>query len=1162
MTGKQAYRGGSRASKGSSESVGNRQQSTAIDSDRNARMNGSALLIVLGFLSFMTISAVSFAIYMRIEREASSNYRQTAMSRHLLNTALVRAMDEVDSELRITGYTDSDRKMDGGRGAYKELPDDVAFVAETAPPFKFPLHWPGRVRCSAVANASGNLGNTRVLSLDALAYLPASLVNDVRRWAVPNEMDYAGGGSKFGDRTELNEVGETIRAYNSAQNWRGAKWRPIYLPLGSFEGANIVNARSQIGRYAYVCVNLSDMLDVNKCRALSENVNGVSNRLDIGYLFNGLSEQTKFDETLLTDDRYYANIADFYSCMNQHKLTPFSRGGGDQTPYHHWIATQTNGGDKERPDGYFGGSGAEGKVASTGIFCTDGIVKAEPRDGSKGFNLKTQQLFRGNDASILGATPAPGTGFSDAELSDKLGDALERITSGGSTPWTPSQCQKNYGPMLADYLDLDRIPRALNTPCMERAPQINRVFFPQDDFLKAVVTYEDKTLPNSEDEVERTWKYFLEEKSQEWVFVQTLFPFRRDANRDKDTFSCALRARIYLGVGEEFVPRELSILKDPDEAKRTTLSATEELLFTDKLVDKLSIKAGYRSVNLKPDGGLSFKDREVTVTEVVQKGSSPTLPKEWQGKTFNVCMVFVGYVWQGTGKKPNAQKLVDIVPMNRQTYTESELLGSGGNSHKLYFSSAPVSFAGSPDASGKMEETVQWQWTNLECPDARFNFRISNWVANQSNTGDVKETADAAETGARAAAEKAGAALAARLMGADGRDGDWFQLSGDTGAIRSPGEFGLFPRPYKVRTGGDSSSDDLVKDLAGAGADVVGQCANYAGFYRTIRLYDHGDSQDADKKRDPVFRYLYYANEDGTLDGARVNPLSDMPLVLTAAVYGMPQDYYYSDPAVYGENEKKFVYGGATGKDNLFGENDWTHFTNSWSKCLVSARTRSLDGHPGIPAAERFTGGGVPTLATSYAYNLSDIYGDDAFFGWYSDGDETKLFKGNDAGAPEAGFAKPLPECYRKMIYGYSLDSFSDRQQLFLYIICAEAVVPSMSSSVASRSLAGGRAVALVWRDPYPAGYTKTVSGDRYTENWAQVSDLYKGASNNEVSRRVSPWYQYGLNSQHGGTSKAKDEFGMDDTTCKDDGVRREEMGSLKGAYHEQRLLFFKILDD
>ena len=60
---------------------------------------GSALLIVLGMLSFMIVSAVSFSIFMRQGRAPSSYYRKSVADRHLLNAALARAIDEIDTAI-------------------------------------------------------------------------------------------------------------------------------------------------------------------------------------------------------------------------------------------------------------------------------------------------------------------------------------------------------------------------------------------------------------------------------------------------------------------------------------------------------------------------------------------------------------------------------------------------------------------------------------------------------------------------------------------------------------------------------------------------------------------------------------------------------------------------------------------------------------------------------------------------------------------------------------------------------------------------------------------------------------------------------------------------------------------------------------------------------
>lgn len=120
----------------------------------------------------------------------------------------------------------------------------------------------------------------------------------------------------------------------------------------------------------------------------------------------------------------------------------------------------------------------------------------------------------------------------------------------------------------------------------------------------------------------------------------------------------------------------------------------------------------------------------------------------------------------------------------------------------------------------------------------------------------------------------------------------------------------------------------------------------------------------------------------------------------------------------------------------------------------------------------------------------------------------------------------PLHEIDRKMLYSFSLDSFSDRQQLFLFFIRAESTAPAFGSGVEGgmRSLAGGRAVALVWRDPYPGGYEKS------PEKWSKRAGIDGWYP--RLNSYTSPWRQYGS------TNKERWD-----------------------GWHDMRVLFFKQLD-
>ena len=137
---------------------------------------GSALLIVLGFLSFMVVSAVAFAVFMRAERAPSSALRRGIATRHLVKAALARAIGDVDDAGRndvLPGLPGS-----GNGGVYYH---DINNNAHDV--------WQGRVFMPPDPEGSTLDVNTRfapigetvsVLNLEALGYLPPALVNDVR----------------------------------------------------------------------------------------------------------------------------------------------------------------------------------------------------------------------------------------------------------------------------------------------------------------------------------------------------------------------------------------------------------------------------------------------------------------------------------------------------------------------------------------------------------------------------------------------------------------------------------------------------------------------------------------------------------------------------------------------------------------------------------------------------------------------------------------------------------------------------------------------------------------------------------------------------------------------------------------------------------------------
>ena len=174
------------------------------------KRNGSALLIVLGVLSFLVVSAVAFSAYMRRARLPSSYLRRTVASRELAKAALARAVDEIDQAI-----ADGVHPGVGGR-SQNTWRDRVFFrgggeqdISQTAP----------------------------TLTFEGLAYLPPSLVNEVRYWS---------------------------------RKTPTAVWRSFGYDTG---------------RFAYCAIDVSDFFDVNRLVADYPRSSAANRRITAAHLF-------------------------------------------------------------------------------------------------------------------------------------------------------------------------------------------------------------------------------------------------------------------------------------------------------------------------------------------------------------------------------------------------------------------------------------------------------------------------------------------------------------------------------------------------------------------------------------------------------------------------------------------------------------------------------------------------------------------------------------------------------------------------------------------------------------------------------------------------------------------------------------------------------------
>ena len=1048
------------------------------DKDKGKALNkGAALLVVLGFLAFITVSAVAFSVYMRSERQATSNYMHSVSARHMLETALYRAIDEIDAELRIIVDNTNSR-----------FPD-----------WKTYDHRDSRIRASPIVSTVdshaeawiGNLQEARVLSLEALGFLPAIVVNDVRYQAVMT-------------RTETDR--DVIP---------GAKWRPISMPIqnavritSSDSIATNSGGQTVVGRYGYVCANLCDMLDVN---GASVQVRSISNRVNIAHLFEGRSATAAVDfDKQRSNDVYYATLQDFYNCMRPSSAESrkyFARGvlnnqavETTDSPYQTFLRDNDNG-------AAFNGAGNH-------VLITDGMAKPEP------CKEKACNFLLNPPLTDSGANPEFSTEFKDALLAAFPSGSLIGNRQGMISVASGDAAEGGaFATMLADYLSPDdNIQRRVDVPSVKLAPMVSQILIP--DFM-APRLYPEKqgVAPN-----EQTVVYaqlvggpisdlgkLNDALRQAGVHVQLCWPFRNMNVRSVGEYKLEVEGWLYIQKDKtenftsvDFQARDSRYYFSGDKPFTIPNSALQNpgninnCFFTEQ-------------VGITFSSSLNDLQKAEVLATVTGSGTTITPPAN-----FRTALVLFVRVKQGN-------VIVDAVPQflaappdpgqSVKDWDESQFRVTP----KIYFEAEARDIMRVPAIDDP--SFFDYTWYTLAVPDPRFNHRASNWLQIEAAQPSIPPSRPAISS-------HLSAFIQSWLLGKDGRDSDIFMSVSGTGTLQSPGELGFIIRPYNF----DQAKGENVNFSGRTGLNRAVDDSDM--YYRTVRLYNHtddGSNGNAEtQRRDPVFEYFYAANADGTCAGSktRVNPLSPLDAVLEAAIHRVPYDYWIAT-----EN----CSDAETYKNSYIGYNDpkWETFADAWLDALTSTVDRE--------ELARYTGlsNGRPYRSIRTVYpGLKPETAPTATIAqsWYSSDPNNRKFIFGLDNAPD------LYEVDRKMLYAFSLDTFSDRQQLFLYILQAERTAPATGAE--AKSLAGGRAVALVWRDPYPKGTVITENDMLGFDNgtWYDLAGGFSGDTRQfgHLPFGRSPWWQ---------TKKGDD---------KNPSVREDRM---KG-YHDHQILFFKQLDN
>ena len=1066
---------------------------------REKKKSGSALLVVLGFLSFMVVSAVAFAIYMRAERVPSSALRRNVATRHLVKAAMAHAMSRVDDAMRndpfpgvvnTNGNAAANFYHDGGNNAM-----DVWYGRVFMPPNPEGLEDDNGNRVQA-ANDPGNgdfawrfapvTETVSVLNLEALGYIPPPLVNDVR--------------------------------FLSRSTWT-AKWQ---------------NFPFDAGRFAFCAVNVSDYFDINRtkvglrsspldsCISLLGTITAKRNQDGSFGMEKTMPDVTTLSQILgpnATGRQSYSNpdgtggsqtggTVPYVSMLDYNLALGNQSYAGDlvHSLFYPWIMNQGNG-------LFYGGAA----MSSQGIqqamrqpFVTDSFFAAS------------------NTANQIDYATLDGQPFFDINMSDNL--SLDGAMMSTKSPFLKRMYDRDLVneidvAFLYDYLDHNDIPISLAMPSVECVPMVTAVELVKNNFCKLQLkggetTTEPQSIGREFTGTEtKTTIYKLHQDSfaQPGVRVLVAFPFRHFDGRDTGGFNVQVVMKVFatsatqlsirpskddvnvlaslhpdpvsqngwkeskpfeIGgeakvVGYTFcsemtpIPDKLfkGLLKGEDKLQEKALvpvdvvnwkgGTSEPEFFT--IVKKQEYEKGFKKgeaksyyqLNLRPFGS----DGKVNLPDGEQEGD--VTAASFANEEFRLHVMMWVRITDASGTEtydlapavladdalnPNgAQNAGSVMAGVLGTPIPGCLLFSGNSAFKYAdFTPENLDAQSVPGLNGNTDP--QWRHWSLATVDPRYNYAPEDWFAWDQNVS------------AKAWLEKI--SQAGCLTGAD-HDHDIFMFTSNQGYLQSLGEFAFLPDCQNL------SSDTKVGTEWQDYETEPERIRNFNCVWRTRRIdrsfYDA--CLAAGIVRSPL---------------PTVNPYSDNEHVLLAAFANTPCDYWTTGRIAAGMKKEDLSDDFAKIVDKI-GDNSAVSGQKidpkDKDKVLDHAFCENNKSEPSsnITFEEIF---GImrdvtSAIRASAAAESWEVAYDNLFKELYEELDGQNNYTETDR---KSEMFDGLRSCLlysidRKFLYSYWRDCFANRQQLFLLFVRAESTALG-GPGEGTPAQQGGRAVALVWREP------------------------------------------------------------------------------------------------
>ena len=1051
--------------------------------------------MVLGFLSFMVISAVAFAIYMRTERVPSSALRRNTATRHLVKAAMAHAMSRVDDAIRndpfpglantngnifANFYHDKDNNsMDLWLGRVFMPPDPAGLLDDNGSPVaganepgdanKFP--W----RFAPVTET------VSVLNLEALGYLPPPLVNDVR--------------------------------FLSRSSW-AAKWQ---------------NFPFDAGRFAFCAVNVSDYFDINRTKVgvrSSPLDSCVSLRGTLAYRSDGNEENVP--ETTFT------SLAKMLGpeAVRQNYTNPDNDAGqaaGSDTEYVSLLDYNLA----------FGAN--PGGISILGPLFYDWIYNNRgSRKYFYGGTIKTAEgamqarrqpfvtdSFATNETYEIDFAKLDGQPYSDINMNGQ-------VTAQQVAMATSSKCvQRMYNKGILgeadvftfyDYLDHDDIPLSLAMPCVECVPMVTAVELVNGQTIAKLMVNPPATpsaptynpnAPGSTTQT-KTTTYTLDASSFNsasiGVRVLVAFPFRHFNGRNINDFNVQVAMKVFVAAGAVSVrlandlvqlhpdPQNNGAAWNQPSSSFTVGNANDALvwsLYSNKVkvsipnecddqesaVMKIDVTSWNGSATVPPNqpffteivntpgtlsqtmsfspGGPSsslvqFDLRPYDNGTLMQQGQIPiaagATPAFMTNPFKTYAMLWVR-ITDSTGKETYdlAPAVIDDDMLNNKNNNNSIFTSIMGSSVPgcLLFSDSATSYTYSSLSALNGSITPAWQPNALAVVDPRYNYLPEDWFTwNQSGITGGQWLNTIAQAG--------------YFNVAANRDPDIFMFTSNQGYLQSLGEFAFLPRLSQWNDTPGSRISPLLRNASGASATASHAAQpqdilNNVCAWRTYPV-DRDFYEDCARPGIGIGR-----NYDGI---QAVNPYSDDEAVLMAAFAETPCDYWTTGRIVAGADSKETLSEEFQKIVTQMGDNNQTSgdAIKGAEECLKYAFCKKNDD-----SSSRMESKDVKAIMQSFAQAFSAGGGRP----WEEVYDAMPWFEGldptNDDSFKNFMGVKldncPLFSIDRKFLYSYWRDCFANKQQLFLIFVRAESTALG-GPGEGTPSQQGGRAVALVWREP------------------------------------------------------------------------------------------------